>query len=467
MYDIAIIGAGVIGCSIARALSRYDLKICLIEKESDVSLGASKANSGIIHGGYAGKAGTLKGVLCIKGNIMYDQLEKELNFGFRRCGGMILGFDETDRSTLIDIMRNGKAVGQNDFIWLDQEALRKKEPFINDSAKFALYMPSIGVASPYELTIALVENAIENGVTLLLEHEVLKIEKLEHFVIKTNQGNIGSRRIINAAGLNSGKINDYFDTQLKIQPRRGQYILFGKDQSRLVNHVIFQPPTALGKGVLVTTTYHGNFMIGPDAEDLMEAIRTDTNIERLRIIIEEARKSIPSFDLRKAITTFSGIRAVAEDKDFFIKEVTNNFITVGGIDSPGLTSAPAIAEYVVNLIREKEALAEKSFNPKRTSYFAYKNGNPVCLCEEVTEEAIHAAMKGPIPIKSTDAIKRRTRAGMGLCQGRRCEAHVSSLISAYDSDINITKRTENDIIKRVPIMTIRSLHKTIHDEEKT
>ncbi|MBN2795977.1 MAG: NAD(P)/FAD-dependent oxidoreductase [Clostridia bacterium] len=458
MFDIAIIGAGVIGCSIARALSKYNLKICLIEKESDVSLGASKANSGIVHGGYAGKAGTLKGELCIKGNAMYDQLEKELNFGFRRCGGMILGFDEEDRSTLLDLMKNGEAVGQEDFIWLDQEALRKKEPHISENAKFALFMPSIGVASPYELTIALVENAIENGVTLFLEHEVLTIEKDQHFIVKTNQGNIESRRVINASGLNSGKLNDFFDGSLKIYPRRGQYILFGKDQSELVNHVIFQPPTALGKGVLVTTTYHGNFMIGPDAEDLMEDIKTDTSLERLKVIIEDARKSIPNFDIRRAITTFSGIRAISETKDFFIKEVIENFITVGGIDSPGLTSAPAIAEYVVKMIQMKENLVEKPFNPNRKSYFDYREGNPVCLCEEVSEEAIRAALKGPITINSTDAIKRRTRAGMGLCQGRRCEANVSRIISSYNSEVNVSKRTESNVVNRVPIMTIRNLY---------
>lgn len=457
MFDIVIIGAGVVGSAIARQLSKYDLKICVLEKEADVSLGASKANSGIVHGGYAGKYGTLKGQLCIKGNAMYDQLNQELNFGFKRCGGMILGFNEDDKKRLEELIDNGKKVGQNDFIWLDREALREKEPHINEKADFALFMPSIGVTSPYEMTIALIENAIQNGVELKLKHEVQNISWLGHYQIETNQDVIKSKWIINAAGIHSGKINDIFDDSLVIHPRRGQYVLFGKDQGELVNHVIFQPPTDLGKGILVTTTYHGNFMIGPDAEDLMDDINTETSINRLKSVIKTARKSIPNFDLKRALTTFSGIRAISHNKDFFIKEIKPNFITVGGIDSPGLTAAPAISEYVLKIIQKSEVLNEKNFNPFRESYYQEDDSQVICLCEEKTENMILKAINGPIYIDSTDAVKRRVRAGMGICQGRRCQTRVASIIREKNNLSHVRKRTEINEPDRVPISQIRKI----------
>jgi glycerol-3-phosphate dehydrogenase len=323
---------------------------------------------------------------------------------------------------------------------------------------FGLLVPTIGITSPYELTIALIENAVKNGVELLLKHEVLDIHYDTCFNIETTKGNVESKFIINAAGLNAGKINNMLgNNQLSIHPRRGQYILFGKDQNQL-NHVIFQTPNEKGKGILVTPTVHGNLMIGPDAEDLMDDLSTETSVERLSYIVEKARISYKHFNLKRALTTFSGIRAISESKDFFIDYVHEHAITVGGIDSPGLTSAPAIAEYVLDLILEKYPLDKKtSFNLYRKSYFDTDNGELICLCEEQGVNRIKNIFSGPIPIHSFDAVKRRLRTGMGNCQGRRCEDNVKQLISDHYKLKDVKKRTEEQMPKRVSIELIRKL----------
>lgn len=461
MYDVIIIGAGVVGAAIARELTKFNIRIMVIEKEKDVALGASKANSGIVHGGYAGKFGTLKGALCIRGNRMFETLDSELNFGFKRIGGMILGYDEQDRERLQVLVDNGKAVGQDDFKWLNQKEVRKHEPYVHPQVQFGLYMPSIGIVSPYEMTIALVENAVSNGLELKLDEQVQSIKYKDQYLVMTNKSQYTSKWIINAAGLDAGRLNDFFDDRLIIHPRRGQYILFGKDQSHLVNHVLFQPPTDKGKGILVTTTFHGNFMIGPDAEDLDEHINTDTQLDRLKEIIEQARQSIPGFNIKRALTTFSGIRAMATDKDFFIKEVHPGFITVGGIDSPGLTSSPAIAEYVREILEESMVLCKKEdFNPYRPSYYVKTLSEVVCHCEQKTKAMVKRCFEGPIPILSTDAVKRRMRAGMGTCQGHRCQGVIRKMISDYYNipQSEVPKRTESQAPERIDIHSIRQLN---------
>lgn len=460
MYDIVIIGAGVVGCGIARALSRYDVRVALIEKEADVSLGASKANSGIVHGGYAGKAGTLKGKLCIEGNKLFESLNKELQFGYKKIGGLIIGFTENDRHNLMNQYENGLKIGQTDFKWLNRDEILEIEPNINPNVLCALYTPSIGITSPYEMTIALCENAIENGVELLLEHEVTHIHLEECYHIETSEGMIKSKWLINAAGLNAGEINRMLgNNDLTICPRRGQYILLGKDQNKL-NHVIFQTPTEKGKGILVTPTVHGNLMIGPDAEELLEDPITETSIIRLEKIVKQAKHSVESFDIKRSLTTFSGIRAISSNQDFLIQYVSDFGITVGGIDSPGLTSSPAIAEYVVDLIKQKYDLIEKKdYNPYRKSYFEIENDTIICQCEEQGKNRILSALDGPIKLTSTDAIKRRVRAGMGNCQGLRCQPLVKEIISDYHhiKKDSVKVRTESYKPNRVSIKEIRSL----------
>ncbi len=447
MYDVIIIGAGVVGAAIARELSRYVLKIGVLEKEDDVTTGASKANSGIVHGAYAARYGTLKGQLCGKGNKMYRKLEEELNFGYRQTGALVIGFNEEDEKKITELYENGLKMGCHDLEIIRGEKLKEVEPHLNSEVKVALYAKNVGVTSPYEFTIALAENAVTNGVDLKLNNEVMSIEKLEgKFIIHTSKERIDTRYIINAAGLYSDKIANMVGiSHFKILPKRGQYILMGKDQGHLVNTVIFQVPTDKGKGVLVTTTYHGNFMIGPNAEDVSNKEDVITTTDTLKDVLKAARRSIPHFDVRRAVTTFSGIRATSSTGDFIIEESgAEGFINVAGIDSPGLTSAPAIAEMVVDILKNSGLnLTEKNnFKPYRKRIIVKKDNNfhgkvdhedpeknIICRCEKVTESEIIDAIHRNIPINSIDAIKRRTRAGMGPCQGSFCKSRVKSIIA--------------------------------------
>jgi glycerol-3-phosphate dehydrogenase len=481
MYDVAIIGAGVVGCVIARELSRYSLKICLIEKEEDVTTGASKANSGIIHGGYSAKQGTLKGELCGRGNRMYKQLEEELNFGFRVTGALIIGFDKEDEKKIMDLYENGKKIGSDELEIIYKDRIKELEPHINSDVRVALHVKNVGVASPYELTIALAENAVDNGAEIRLETEVISIEKKDEiFSIDTNRGPVESRYVINAAGLYSDRIAGMIGANnFDIFPRRGQYVLLGKDQAHLVNSVVFQVPTAKGKGILVTTTYHGNFMIGPNAEEIDDKEDVATTLESLEYIIETARKSIPDFDIKRALTTFSGIRAVSSTGDFIIEESRiEGFINVAGIDSPGLTSAPAIAEKVANILKVSglELNKKDNFNPhrqpvivKKDSSFAGKPDhedpakNIVCRCERVTEAEIVDAIHRDLPVKSIDAVKRRTRAGMGQCQGSFCRPRVQAIIARELNipleEITVRGKTAGEPPERVDIKLIRKCGK--------
>ncbi len=448
MYDVAIIGAGVVGSAIARELSRYKLKICLLEKEDDVTTGASKANSGIVHGGYSAKYGTLKGKLCVKGNSMFQKLNEELNFGYRNTGALVIGFTEKDRETIQGLYDNGKKIGcEEDLEILEHDRIKELEPHLNDEVKVALYSKSVGVASPYEMTIALAENAIENGVQLKLNSAVTAIEKKEDYFIITTEGEaIESRYVINAAGLYSDLIANMVGlNDFKIIPRRGQYVLFGQDQSYLVNTVIFQVPTEKGKGILVTTTYHGNFMLGPNAEDMGPRDDVGTTVESLEEVVETARLSIKDFDIKRALTTYSGIRATSDTNDFIIEESkVKGFINVAGIDSPGLTSSPAIAEMVAGILEAAgaELIKKEDFQPYRKGIIIKKDEsfdgeidhkdpkkNIICRCERVTEAEIVDAIHRGIPVTSIDAVKRRTRAGMGTCQGNFCRNRVKAIIA--------------------------------------
>lgn len=415
--------------------------------------------------------------LCKAGNSMYSQLEDELHFGFRRTGALVIGFDEADEKSIKALYDNGINAGCEDLQILHGDELRELEPHLNPKACVALYAKSVGVASPYELTIALVENAIANGLVLELENEVLSIEKQEDcFTVHTDKKNIQCRYLINATGINSDTVAAMlYKPDFKIHPRKGQYILFGKDQSHLVKRVIFQTPTKYGKGILVTTTYHGNFMIGPDAEDIGTRDDTSTSLDSLTEIVVKARESIPDFNIARAITTFSGMRPISDRGDFIIEESpVKGFINVAGIDSPGLTSAPAIAVMVLELLQKSDLKLIE--NPlaitQRNPIFHHKDKdfqgkvdhtdpalNIICRCEGVTEAEILDALSRGIPINDTDAIKRRTRAGMGPCQGNFCSPRVKALISkATGLPVDtISNRTESSKPNKADIKLIRKL----------
>lgn len=448
MYDIAIIGAGVIGTMIGRELSRYQLKVLLLDKEEDVSCGASKANSGIVHGGYDAKHGTMKAKFSRAGNRMYAQLEKELNFGYRECGSLVLAYSQVDFQTLRELKKNGEKNGVADLEIIDQEAVRNLEPNINKEVIGALYCPTVGVASPYELTIALAENAVMNGVELKLGQEVIAIEKNDSFKIITREKHFESKIVINAAGAYSDKIANMLGLyEFEIIPRRGEYVLLNKNQGHLANHVLFQCPTKKGKGILVTRTYHGNLMLGPNAQEVNDPSQVSTNKETLNYIVEKARKSIPDFDLSKTLTSFSGIRATSSIHDFIIEESkVKGFINVAGIESPGLTASPAIGKYVIGIVKAMglSLKEDEDFNPMRSAIIKPKSEsfegeidhsdpkrNIICRCEQVTEAEIIEALSRGIDVSSIDSIKRRVRAGMGPCQGTFCGKRVAKVISGY------------------------------------
>ena len=429
MYDICIIGAGIIGSAIARELAKYDLNICLLEKNEDVATETTKANSGIVHGGYDAKHGTMKAKFSALGNSMYQQLDNELNFGFSQLGSFVIGFNEADALKIQEIYANGLKNGAQALKIVDGDFVREREPNLSKDITVALYCATAGVTSPFEFAIALAENAIENGVELKLNTKVTNIEKCkDHFLITTNES-IAAKLVINAAGLYADEIAQMVGlNDFTIKPRQGQYLLFDKDQGDVVNGVIFQTPSPVSKGVLVTKTQHGNLLIGPTAEDVSAKDDLDITKEGIDFIVEAAKKSLPQFDMRKVITSFSGNRAAASTHDFIIEETkVKGFINAAGIESPGLTSAPAIALKVTEIVEETLTLKKKAnFNPKRKPY--QKNGRIICRCETVSEGEILDALSRGIPINSLDAIKRRSRAGMGRCQGGFCAPRIMEII---------------------------------------
>ena len=446
-YDVIIVGAGVIGCSIARELSRYKGRILLIEKENDVSNGASKANSGIVHGGYDAKHGSLKGYFSRKGNRMFEQLNQELNFGYLECGSMVLAYNEEDLDVLRGLMENGIKNGLDDLRILEHDEILEMEPHVNPDVKYALYCPTAGVTSPYEYTIALAENAVQNGVSLKLNHEVTKLEKdNDGFKVGTSEGDYFGRYVINAAGLTSDMIPKMLGLdEFSIHPRRGEYLLLNKSQGHLANGVLFQTPSDKGKGILVTRTFHGNLMLGPNAQEVDDVEAVGTSLDALVYIVNTARQSVKDFDVKYTLTSFAGLRASSSRHDFIIEESTiKGFINVAGIESPGITSSPAIAVHVTGLLEKSGYMLEENeaFDPYRKPIIIPKDDsfqgkiddpdpkkNIICRCELVTEAEIVDSLHRGIDIDHIDGVKRRTRSTMGACQGNFCTPRVKKIIA--------------------------------------
>ncbi len=452
MYDVVIIGAGIIGTSIARELSRYDLKIALLEKENDVSMGSTKANSAIVHGGYAEAHAKLKGRVCYQGRRQFEKLNEELNFGFAPIGSLVLAFEEEQKKGLEDLLENGRLNGLPDLEILDHDAIMEIEPNVNPEVKYALYCKGAGVCSPYEMAIALAENAVANGVELYLETPVKAIERTENGfdVIADDDQVFDTRYVVNAAGLYSDKISAMVGVDdFQILPRSGEYLLMVRGSGSAINQVLFQMPTKMGKGILVTPTYHGNLLIGPDAVN-DESVDRDTHAERLLKIFMEATLTTDKLNIKQFIRSFTGVRAVSTTDDFIVEESrVPHFINVAGIQSPGITSSPAIAQMVAGILRDAglDLREDPGFNPHRDPIITKKElkpmkeilplldlplGDPermVCRCEQVTEATILDAMHRGIPVTTIDGIKRRTRAGMGWCQGTFCRPRVAEVMS--------------------------------------
>lgn len=448
MRDIIVIGAGVVGCSIARELSKYNLDVLVVEKNSDVSGGISKGNSGIVHAGYNEKIGTLKAKLNIEGNKIFDDLSRDLQFPFKRNGAFILAFSDEEMKTLESLKENGEKLGVEGLEILTREEALNIEPNLNKEIVGVLNVKTSGIVSPYEMTIALAENAAENGVEFKLNSKVTSIEKISegYKVTLNNKEVVNGKLIINASGLEGAFLNNLVSmTKREINPVKGEYCLFDKVAGAMINKTLFQVPNKLSKGVLVTPTAEGNLLVGPNA---VEGKTLETSREGIDEILDKSKKSLEELPVARILNTFSGIRPKTKGGDFIIEEVEDakNFINVIGIDSPGLTAAPAIGVYVVNMIKERLDLVEKkNFKKTREKIVRFaelslkeKNklikekpayGHMVCKCEFVTEGEIVEAIHRPIKALTVDAIKRRTRASMGGCQGIGCTLPISKILS--------------------------------------
>lgn len=450
MKDVIIIGAGVSGCAIARELSRYQLDICVLERESDICEGTSKANSGIVHGGFDAKPGTLKAKLNVLGNSMMDEMSKKLDFEFKRNGSMVVCQNEMGIPALEKLLEQGKENGVKGMKILKREQALELEPNLADGVYAVLHIPSGGIVCPFGMNIAYAENAAQNGVEFKLGTEVQLIERVgQDYRIQTNQGVFETKYVINAAGVYADVFHNMVSEQkIHITPRRGDYCLLDKTAGDLVRHTIFQLPTEKGKGVLVTPTIHGNLLLGPTAIDIEDKEATATTAKGLQEVLEKCTKSVKNIPFKQVITSFAGLRAHEEHGEFIIGEVEDakGFIDVAGIESPGLTSAPAIGIYVRHILAEKMELKEKeNFVEERKGIVRFLDlpkeeqnrllqenqayGQIVCRCEQITEGEILDAIHRPLGATTLDGVKRRTRAGMGRCQAGFCTPKVMEILA--------------------------------------
>lgn len=452
MYDVAIIGAGVVGGMLARTLAAYDLKICILEKDSDVAMGATRANSGIAHAGYDAEEGSLKAKLNVWGSRLMEQVTKELGVPYRRNGSLVIGFGDEDRRTIEKLYARGVKNGVEGLCVIDGEEARRLEPGLVDEVTCALYAPSAGIVCPYELAIAAVGNAMDNGAELFLDFEVEGIEKKEGgyeiWAKGCRENSVSAQYVINAAGIYADEIAKLIgDDSIQIHPRRGEYLLLDRECGNVVSHTIFRTPSPKGKGILITPTVDGNLLLGPtsvDGEDKEDKATTEEGLEQ---IMRRAKENVKDMPLRKVITSFTGLRAAGNTGDFIINSVEKGFINVAGIESPGLTAAPAIAEYVRDMLAEQGLPLNRKadYQPLRKPVYTFRNasveeknemirndkayGRVVCRCETVTEGEIVAAIHQNPPARDLDGIKRRTRAQMGRCQGGFCMPYLAEILS--------------------------------------
>lgn len=450
MYDVLIIGAGVCGSAAARELSRYQLKIGALEKGEDVCSGTSKANSGIVHAGFDAKPGSLMAEMNVKGNAMMEELSKELDFSFERIGSLVLCFQEEDLDKLEDLKHQGEKNGVPDIQIIRQEALREMEPNISHEAVAALYAPTGGIVCPFGLNIALAENAAMNGVDFFFDKEVERIEKSEEgYRVITGDQVFETKCIINAAGVYADVFHNMVSEQkIHITARKGEYYLLDRSVGDHVNHTIFQLPGKYGKGVLVTPTVHGNLLVGPTAKDIENKEGTNTTAEGMEEVAKKAVRSVEGLPLRQVITSFTGLRAHEDGHEFIIEEVKDapGFFDCAGIESPGLTSAPAIGVRLAELVSQKLHPEKKEdfiskrkgiLNPQKLSREEWRKlvkenpayGTIICRCESVTEGEILDAIHRPLGARSLDGVKRRTRAGMGRCQSGFCAPKTMEILS--------------------------------------
>jgi glycerol-3-phosphate dehydrogenase len=450
---VVVIGGGVVGALIVRELSMYDLEITLIEKNLDIGWGVTKANSAILHAGYDDPIGSVRAKFCAKGNELYTQLAKELDFEIKRIGSYVIAFDEQELDTLKKLLRQGEVNGVPGLEIHEKEIILEKEPNLSKEIKYGLWAPTAGITEPWMIAIAAVENAVDNGAKLILGEKVVDFEKHYDRITKviTDKSSYEADVVINAAGLFADEIAELAGAEyVPLHPRRGEYILLDKKIGNMVSSVIFPTPTILSKGILVLPTIDGGLLLGPTAVDLASDMKDNlsTTSEGLKEIISFTKRFVPSLDFSQTVKTFSGLRPESPQKDFFINnsERVKNFINIMAMRSPGLTAAPAIAKHVVEeIIQERLKIslsARKDFNPIRKGIKSFSKLSPkewqkhveqnplagrlICYCNEVTEDEIVEAIKRGA--RTLDGVKFRTRAMFGRCQGGFCSIKIMKIL---------------------------------------
>ena len=451
-YDVAIIGAGISGSAIARELSKYELNTVVIEAEDDVASGTTKANTAIVHAGYDAVPGSWKARMNLVGSRMYEMLCADLDVPYHRTGTLVVALERDQAPLLEELRERGEVNGVEGLELLDKGRLLEMEPNINPEALGALYASTGAYTCPWEMSIALMENAVENGTELLLGEKVLDIEEEGgHFGLVLKDRTIRSKYVVNAAGLSADKVASMVgDPGFRIAPRRGEYWLFDKNTEGLVTRPVFTAPTPLSKGVVITPTADGNIMAGPNAENIDDPSDVSTTQQGLDKVWNDAVKLVPGLPRRSAITNFAGLRAAASPQaDFVIGPMQGHFgfFNAAGIESPGLTAAPAIAAALTGMLKDAGLALEKkrSWKPKRKGlvHFAglsrqeqdrlvmddHRYGHVICRCETVTEAEIIEALRRPVPCRTMDGLKRRTRLGAGRCQSGFCSPRALGIVA--------------------------------------
>ena len=448
MKDVVVIGAGVIGGAVARELSKYNLSVCILEKCSDVAMGATRANSAIVHAGFDAKEGSLKAKMNVKGSKMMEAYAKELGVKYKKNGSLVVGFSEEDKKTLEELKVRGEINGVEGLEVIGREDILKLEPSIGETVTVALHAPTGAIICPYELCMAEIGNAMDNGAELKLNFDVKKIEKSENgYVIYSDNESIEAKYVVNCAGVYSDEIAKMVgDDSFTVYPRRGEYMLLDKECGSLVSHTIFRCPSKMGKGILVSPTVDGNLILGPTAENIEDKEDKSTTAKGLSAVRMQAGEQVSGINFAKTITSFTGLRSVGSTGDFIINE-KDGFVNCAGIESPGLSSAPAIGEYVRALLEGAGCKLEKKENFVGTRrpmhYFKEaseeeKNAiiaeNPayahiICRCEMTSEGEILEAIHTNPGARDVDAVKRRTRSGMGRCQGGFCSPYVVEILA--------------------------------------
>ncbi len=461
MFDVVVIGAGVVGGMMARELTKYTKNVCIVERGSDVALGATRANSAIVHAGYDAKSGSLKARLNVRGSVMMESVCRELGVKYKRNGSLVVGFNDEDRATLTELVERGRANGVEGVRLLERSEILEIEPNIGSGVTVALHAPTGAIVCPYELCMAAVGSAMDNGAELKLNFCVDKIEKTsEGYKVYSGEKFVEAKFVINCAGVYSDEVAALVgDDSFSVRARRGEYLLLDRECGGHISHTIFRCPSRMGKGILVTPTVDGNLLVGPTAEDIDDKTDLATTAEGLAKVRALASEQVSGIDFSKTITSFTGLRATGSTGDFIINMPRERFLNLAGIESPGLSSAPAIAEYALALLREAGfdcELRSDFVAERRPMHFFGSLSNEeknalikerpeyahvICRCETITEgEILDAIRTNPRPT-DLDGVKRRTRATMGRCQGGFCSPYIVELL-AQEMGVDYTAVTK-------------------------